>query len=401
MFDRRTFLAGSAGFAATLWLPERAVASTAPLPKTAIHSDAIGPAAEVAEIRLYSRPAEGRFRVTGSEELTRALEQAGSGDTILLAPGRYGEFSTRASAGRGRIRVVSEQWRGATFDKIFSGGDGIWWEGVDVTGENLVVRGRNVGLRHVRAPWLDLRNFTDATIEDSIFDGEYAGQSNIKEGSGATVRRTIFSRGSGPDLLQTGEVEDMDFENCVFFDLRVPSNSGLHSDVFQCYNPRSGGRQRWRFHRCLFYTHNMRSIRSNQGLFLTDARAPAFSGVDIQQSLFGAPNGNSRFGITVQLNGRGNVIRNNTLFGPISSSKKQPTDNSGTILEGNITSNIMNRGGGRFQSEAGNVVFRSPTGLFSLPAHGMNRGMDWRDYRAPKLAAGAREFLAHLEETWG
>ena len=103
----------------------------------------------------------------------------------------------------------------------------------------------------------------------------------------------------------------------------------------------------------------------------------------------------------MQFNGRGNVIRNNTLFGPISTEKKKPADNAGVLIEGNICSGLKAQGGGRFGAERGNVAFRSPTGLFALPDHGLNRGADWRDYRAPRLAAGAREFLAHLEKTWG
>ena len=402
---------GTATAAFTIAVTEETGGTT---PATAIYADVIGPAAEVAEIRVYSVPTAPDATVSDFAGLEAALAAAAPGDVILCRAGDYGLGADRRLTGPGLggapVRVVAEGYLSVRFDRLVIDGADLSVEGVRATGREIMVSSaRNVTLRHCHGRRMLIGSSRDCAVEDCVFDHDFAGGSQIKRWPGSSTypnalrfRRTIFCRGGATvDLFQCTECHDLDFEQCLFFDLRVPSTSGLHSDIFQCFNPHvASGTQRWRFHRCLFFTYDLSDIRSNQGLFLSDG---SYRGVDVSECLVGPPNGASRQFVIQNPHG---TIRNVTVLGDtISGENKSPASNANATLTDCVAQGFQQNGGGPASAaSSGNLWYGGALGEWfdTSPPGGLALGSDWRHYRDTRgLDIGAAPFLDYLEGKWG
>lgn len=379
-------------------------------PSTAIYADVIGPAAEVAEIQVYVTPSNPDFTVTNWAELDAALAAASAGDVILCRAGQYGDNRTLSKTNTGaEIRVCSDGYLAARFDRLTVGGRGIAVEGVKVAGELRFSRATAGAMRHCQARRHLNGSSVDCLVEDCVFDHEFSWGSQIKPWNSTDTRpnalvfrRTIFCRGGGIeiDLFQATACHDLTFEHCVFFDNRVPSGSSFHADLFQCFSPHtSSGTQRWKFHRCMFFTYTLSDIRGNQGLFLSDG---SYRGVDLKECLFGPPNSASRQLVIQNAHG---TIRNVTVLNdPISGENKTPGTNANLTVIDSLAQSFLEQGGGPPGTSSGNLYYGSSLGAYfdTTPSNGLPFGSDWRHFRdTAGLTIGAAPFLDYLAGKWG
>ena len=379
-------------------------------PSTAIYADVIGPAAEVAEIRVYSTPTAPDAVVANWSELSAALAAAAPGDVILCRAGYYGDNQTLSRTNTGApIRICSDGYLAARFGRLTLNRSGISVEGMKVEGELRFSSATDCAMRHCQARRHMNGSSVDCTVEDCVFDHEFSWGSQIKPWSssqpkpnGLVFRRTIFCRGGGIeiDLMQVTDCHDLTFEHCVWFDHRVPSSSSFHADLFQCFNPHTAsGTQRWRFRRCLFFTYDLSDIRGNQGLFLSDG---SYRGVDVTECLFGPPNSASRQ-LVIQ-NGHGQVRNVTVLNDPVSGEAKSPGSNANLTVTDCIAQSFLQQGGGPPSgASSGNLYYGGSLGSYfdTTPPGGAVFGSDWRHFRDTEgLTIGAAPFLDYLEAKW-
>lgn len=181
---------------------------------------------------------------TTTAALTKEFGAATAGQTICLAPGRYGTF--RAGAKDGVVTVRSRSGRGASMALAFDAADNVHVDSVTVTTADIGANSRNVTVSRSRFTGLAIIHAGRIANANVVFDRNthvnidtctkcFQGRVHVdpvgREPSGVTIERSLFDGGNSdgvrPDAVGVRVIGN-EFRN-------LRDQDPFHTDPIQIY----------------------------------------------------------------------------------------------------------------------------------------------------------------------
>ena len=176
--------------------------------------------------------------------LTREFAAATAGQTICLAPGKYGTF--RAGSKPGVVTVRPQPGANASMALDFEPAVNVRVDGMTVTNANIAGRSRNLTIANSTFTGIAVVNAEQMVNANVVFDGNthadidtctacYAGRLHIEGNSGrpsgVVVANSVFSGGNSDGVR--ADADSVEIRGNEFFGIR--DQDPFHTDPIQIY----------------------------------------------------------------------------------------------------------------------------------------------------------------------
>lgn len=349
--------------------------------------------------------------IANAAALAAALQQAQGGETLVLAPGDYGDVTVRRSF-IDTVTLTAAEPYGARFGKLeVLGGGGLRFQGIETEVFSAVREAIGIELLDSRVRALSyFRNVSDITLERNDLRGQQHALllNTVKR---FTVRGNLIHNAIEDLMRVTGDSHDGVIEYNRFFDMhpedhRAAGKGYTHSDALQMFAVDGKTPRSIVIRRNHIYDDPATGAPTvtPQGIFLSDAGPEAYRDIRVEENLIAVRSANS-----IYVNGGQHnvVIRNNSLIpGPqdggavIRLANKHKWSNGGTTVTGNVVKIIHDESKG--STVSGNHAYGRNAALARLFA---GTGRSWQDFLPPKISPialgsglGAEKYLQDLLE---
>jgi hypothetical protein len=181
---------------------------------------------------------------TSADGLARAFDAAKAGQTICLAPGRYGAF--HAGPKDGRVTVRSKTGRSATMALALTGADNVTIDHVTITAADIDAASRNVTVSHSRFEGIAAIHVGKIANANILFDRNthvnvdtcmtcFSGRVQVdplgRLPSGVTISHSLFQGGNADGIRA-----DADSVRIIGNEFRgLRDQDPFHTDPIQIY----------------------------------------------------------------------------------------------------------------------------------------------------------------------